>query len=150
MTEKKKFENPEPAIHHEIALWAARCAEHVLNIFEADQPGDDRPKQAIAAVREWTEGKRTMVSCREAAFASHAAARDAKSPAAVAAARAAGQACAVAHMYTHAPHAADYAAKATMLAASKDTAPVVWAQEREWQHAQLQKDLWSIGFPKNN
>lgn len=150
MTEKKIFENPEPAAHHTLALWAANCAEHVLHLFETSCPGDDRPRLAIAAVREWTAGKRTMVSCREAAFASHAAARDAKDPAAVAAARAAGQACAVAHMYTHCPHAADYAAKAAMLAAPKETATDTWAQERQWQHQHLQEDLWPIGFPKGD
>jgi hypothetical protein len=148
MTEKKNFENPEPAVHHALALWAADCAEHVLRLFESNCPGDDRPRLAIAAVREWTRGERTMVSCREAAFASHAAARDAKDPAAVAAARAAGQACAVAHMYTHCSHAGEYAAKAVMLAAPAETAKDAWAQEREWQHTQLRQDLWPIGFPK--
>jgi hypothetical protein len=150
MTEIKKFENPEPAIHHALALWSAACAEHVLNLFETSCPNDKRPRLAIAALREWTEGKRRMVSCREAAFASHAAARDAKDPAAIAAARAAGQACAVAHMYTHAPHAADYAAKAAMLAAPKETASSTYAQERQWQHEHLREDLQSIGFPKGD
>jgi hypothetical protein len=150
MIEAKKFENPEPAIHHALALWAANCAEHVLDHFETSYPDDKRPRLAIAALREWTEGKRTMVSCREAAFASHAAARDAKDPAAIAAARAAGQAAAVAHMYTHTPHAADYAAKAVMLAAPEGTASHAWAQERQWQHEHLQDDLQPIGFPKGD
>lgn len=146
----KSFKNPEPDIHHTLALWAASCAEHVLNIFEANYPSDARPRLAIAALREWTEGKRTMVSCREAAFAAHAAARGAKDPAAIAAARAAGQAVAVAHMYTHAPHAADYAAKAVKLVATKETASEAWAQERQWQRDHLQESLHSIGFPKGD
>ena len=122
----------------------------MLGLFEISNPGDKRPRAAIAALREWTVGERTMMSCREAAFASHAAARTAEDPAAVAAARAAGQAAAVAHMYTHAPHAANYAAKAMMLAAPKETSADAWAQERQWQREHLQKDLHFIGFPKGD
>src|SRR6202035_2703608 len=33
--------------HHLLALWAASCAEHVLNLFEWAQPEDPRPRQAI-------------------------------------------------------------------------------------------------------
>lgn len=148
MTDKKKFENPALETHHKLALWAANCAEHVLHIFEESYPDDKRPRLAIAALREWVHGERTMVSCREAAFASHDAAREAADPAAIAAARAAGQAVAVAHMYTHAPHAADYAAKATKLAAPKDSASDAWSNERQWQWEQLEVSLREIGFPK--
>jgi len=33
--------------HHLLALWAASCAEHVLDLFESAQPQDPRPRQAI-------------------------------------------------------------------------------------------------------
>ncbi len=33
--------------HHLLALWAASCAEHVLHLFEAVQPEDPRPREAI-------------------------------------------------------------------------------------------------------
>lgn len=147
MAEKQKFENPTPKVHHELALWAASCAEHVLYLFEGRQPNDNRPRQAIKALREWVRGERSMVSCREAAFAAHAAAREAKDPVATAAARAAGQAVAVAHMFTHAPHAADYAAKAVKLSSSKEDAKNAWATERVWQWNELSEDLRTIGFP---
>ena len=147
MTNATKFENPEPETHHKIALWAANCAEHVLPIFEAANANDKRPRLAITALREWVRGERTMVSCRQAAFAAHDAAREATDSAAVAAARAAGQAVAVAHMYTHSPHAADYAAKAAKLAAPKASAEDTWAAERQWQWGQLEADLRGIGFP---
>jgi len=39
--------------HHLLALWAADCAEHVLPIFERDQPRDPRPRYAIAQARAW-------------------------------------------------------------------------------------------------
>jgi hypothetical protein len=147
MTSDTTFENPTPEIHHKLALWAANCAEHTLSLFEATHPEDKRPRLAIAALREWVRGERTMVSCREAAFAAHDAAREVKDSEAVAAARACGQAVAVAHMYTHAPYAADYAAKAVKLAAPKDLADDAWAAERQWQREHLDESLRDIGFP---
>ncbi|WP_086472543.1 putative immunity protein [Plantibacter elymi (nom. nud.)] len=145
---KPKWANPEPAIHHAIALWAANCAERALPIFEQQRPGDDRPRAAIAALRAWERGELPMTACRTAAFAAHAAARDATETgafAAVAAARAAGQACAVAHMFDHAPHAATYAAKAVGL--GRDGQPAQEA-ERAWQWENLAPELRPIGFPK--
>ena len=37
------------ADHHLLALWAALCAEHVLDLFEAARRDDPRPRQAIEA-----------------------------------------------------------------------------------------------------
>lgn len=145
---KNKWANPEPPIHHAIALWAASCAERALPIFEEQRPGDGRPRAAIEALRAWERGELPMTACRTAAFASHSAARDATeagAPAAVAAARAAGQACAVAHMFDHSPHAATYAAKAVGL---HGEGKVDQNAEREWQWENLAPELRSIGFPK--
>ena len=89
-----------------------------------------------------------MTACRAAAFAAHAAARDAieaEALDAVAAARAAGQAAAVAHMFDHSPHAAAYAAKAIGLHGSGETDRKA---ERTWQWEKLAPELRSIGFPK--
>ncbi|MDJ0348950.1 putative immunity protein [Cryobacterium sp. PH29-G1] len=145
---KTKWANPEPSIHHAIALWAANCAERALPIFEEQRPGDDRPRAAIAALRAWERGELPMTACRTAAFAAHAAARDATEAgvaAAVAAARAAGQACAVAHMFDHSPHAATYAAKAVGLYGD---GKVDRETERAWQWENLAPELRPIGFPK--
>ena len=35
------------ADHHLLALWAASCAEHVLDLFESARPEDPRPRRAI-------------------------------------------------------------------------------------------------------
>ncbi len=113
---KQPFTNPVLPVHHALALEAAACAERVLPLFEEAHPHDGRPRKAVATLREWVKGQARMMDCRKAAFAAHAAAMAAHQPAAIAAARAAGQAAAVAHMYTHAPHVAAYAAKATRLA----------------------------------
>ncbi len=89
-----------------------------------------------------------MTACRTAAFAAHAAARDATEMGAldaVAAARAAGQAAAVAHMFDHSPHAATYAAEAIGLHGSGEAARKA---ERLWQWKSLDPALRTIGFPQ--
>jgi hypothetical protein len=89
-----------------------------------------------------------MTACRAAAFAAHAAARDAieaGAPDAAAAARAAGQAAAVAHMFDHSPHAAAYAAKAIGLHGAGDEDREA-ERARQWED--LEPGLRGIGFPK--
>jgi hypothetical protein len=140
-----KWSNPEPSIHKPVSLWAALCAERALPVFEGRLPDDPRPRAAIESLRAWERGEIPMTACRTAAFASHAAARDASgTPDAVAAARAAGQAAAVAHMFDHSPHAATYAAKAIGLHGAGE---VDRNAERAWQWEHLNPDLRTIGFP---
>lgn len=98
--------------HRALALRAAESAELVLEHFEIRHPDDDRPRRAIEAGRAWARGELAMTEARVAAFAAHAAARDAEHPAACFAARAAGHAAATAHVSGHARHADAYAAKA--------------------------------------
>ena len=118
-----------------LAVWACECAERVLAVFEQARPDDDRPRRAIEASRAWVRGALPMVEARKAAFAAHAAARDAGSAAATAAARAAGHAAATAHVAGHARHAANYAAAATGDAA-----------ERDWQVERLPTSLRAVVF----
>lgn len=54
------------ADHHLLALWAASCAEHVLDLFEAARRDDPRPRQAIEAARAWVRGEMTMMQARAA------------------------------------------------------------------------------------
>ncbi len=121
--------------HHELALWAAECAERVLFLFETECPDDARPRNAIEAARLWERGDLAMVDARMQAFASHAAARQPISKAAIASARAAGHAAATAHVAAHAPHAASYARKA------KEAAGQSADSERNWQNDRLRDDL---------
>jgi len=81
--------------HHLLALWAASCAEHVLDLFESAQPKDPRPRQAIEHARAWVRGEVTMTQARTAGGHAMGAARDLRG-AARHAAYAAGQAGAVA------------------------------------------------------
>lgn len=115
-----------------LARWAADCAERVLPLFEAQAPGDTRPHDAIAGLRAFALRELRIAKARALSVQAHAAARAADDPAAVAAARAAGQAVATAHMAAHARGAAAYAAKAVGLAAPGD--PNAAAKEAGWQH----------------
>ena len=86
--------------HQLLALWAASCAEHVLDLFESARPEDPRPRHAIEQARAWVRGEITMSQARTAAGHANAAARD-LSGAGRHAAHAAGQAAAVAHVAAH-------------------------------------------------
>ncbi len=99
-----------------VAAWAAECAERVLAIFEAEARGDRGPRDAIARTRAFARGELDVAQEIRRRFAGQGGARHVSAPAA-AAARAAGQAAAVAHMGAHALGAAAYAAKAVALAA---------------------------------
>jgi hypothetical protein len=119
--------------HKILTIWAADCAEQVLHIFENNNT-DDRPRKAIEAARAWVRGEIKITEIRKAAFAAHAAARNAGSAESIAAARASGHAAATAHVPGHAKHAAAYALKA-----SKNK-----TEEREWQLQNIPEQYKSL------
>jgi hypothetical protein len=114
-----------------VAVWAADCAERVLGLFEAEAPGDIRPRDAIAKARAFGRGELDVAEEIRRRFAGGDAARVVRAPAAVAAARAAGQAAAIPHLGAHALGAAAYAAKAVGLAAA--ARPEAVSEEIRWQ-----------------
>jgi hypothetical protein len=124
------------ADHRLLALWAAACAEHVLPLFEAARPADDRPRHAIAQARAWVRGEITMTQSREAAGHANGAARD-LSGAPRHAAYAAAQAAAVAHVAAHELGAAAYAIKAVRAAAREGDAELAGRREYRWQRDRL-------------
>ena len=63
--------------HGSLVFWAADCAEHVLPYFEEKHPKDNRPRDVLEAGRCWVRGEISTSEARAAAFAAHAAARDA-------------------------------------------------------------------------
>jgi hypothetical protein len=113
-----------------VAAWAADCAERVLELFEAECPGDTRPRDAIARARAFARGELDVAGEIRRRFAANGAARDVSASAA-AAARAAGQAASVPHMGAHALGAAAYAASAAGLAAPDR--PEAVGEEVRWQ-----------------
>ena len=126
--------------HHRLALWAAECAEHVLPLFEAVRPDDQRPREAIEAARSWVRGELPMMRTR--AFGGHAmgAARD-LTGAPRFAAYAAGQAGVVAHVAEHDLGAAAYAIKAAVAAASAGQEEASRDAECRWQRDRLPDEV---------
>ncbi len=122
--------------HQLLALWAAACAEHVLDLFESAQPADPRPRQAIEQARAWARGDATMNEARTAAGHAIAAARD-LGGAARHAAHAAGQAAAVPHVAAHELGAAAYAIKAARAAAPQGAGESAGRIECRWQRGRL-------------
>jgi hypothetical protein len=122
--------------HELLALWAASCAEHVLDLFESARPHDRRPRRAIELGRGWASGAITMTQARTAAGHAMAAARG-LSGAPRHAAYAAGQAAAVAHVAAHELGAAAYAIKAARAAAPDGQGETAGRLECRWQRAQL-------------
>ncbi|WP_340373917.1 exonuclease SbcC [Streptomyces sp. SS7] len=114
----------------EVTAFAAACAEPVLELFEADQPDDARPRDAVRAAWEFARGGERGKPLRDTAWAALKAARSAHTAAASEAARAAMAAAGAAYLHplakaTQVKHilgAAAHAARAAELAAGHDPA----------------------------
>jgi len=125
--------NPDKKI---LALWAADCAGHVLPCFEEKYPHDKRPRNAIEACRTWAAtGVFQMAEIRKVSLDAHAAARDVTEEDAKAAAHAAGQAAATAHVPTHSLSCSVYAIRAAAAHSGNRDDGVV--KERKWQIQRL-------------
>src|ERR1700737_4737725 len=122
--------------HHLLALWAASCAEHVLDLFESARTADPRPRRAIELGRAWARGEIAMTEARSAGGHAMAAARD-LTGASRHAAYAAGQAAVVAHVAAHELGAAAYAIKAARAAAPGGEGESAGRIECRWQREQL-------------
>jgi hypothetical protein len=122
--------------HRLLAAWALGCAEHVLHLFEDQQPADRRPRDAIEIGHAWIRGDASMREAHQAAFRANAAGKGMPDPARFAA-LAAGQAVAVAHVAAHDLGAAAYAIRAVGASVSANDATQAQVAERTWQRNQL-------------
>jgi hypothetical protein len=121
-----------------ISLWAADCAERVLELFEAKAPADTRPRMALEGVRAFARGGKRTGQLRSLVWAALAAAREVGDPIAAAAARAAAvaagtpyiHALATPHQSKHILGPAMYQAQARQLAVGGD--PRVGDEEIRW------------------
>ncbi|RXS83370.1 exonuclease SbcC [Streptomyces sp. TM32] len=112
----------------EVTAFAAACAEVVLAVFEADQPDDSRPRDAIGAAWEFARGGERGKSLRDTAWAALKAAKSPETAAAREAALAAMSAAGAAYLHplakaTQVKHilgAGAYAARAAELVAGDD------------------------------
>ncbi|WP_340540898.1 putative immunity protein [Nocardioides sp. GXZ039] len=119
-----------------LAGWAALCAEHVLAFFEAPAEADAQIRDALDRAKAFARGESTTDAEIAKRMIAVKAASAAITPAGAAAARAVGQAAAVAHMGAHALGAAAYAVKARSLAAGGPAAD----EELHWQLTHLGND----------
>jgi hypothetical protein len=126
--------------HRLLALWAAKCAEHVLPLFEEERPDDNRPRKAIEKIRAWANGEISMQDSRTAAGHAMGAARELKGAPRYAA-YSAGQAAAVAHVAAHELGAAAYAIKAVQASVPEDERAKAGRIECEWQRQQLPDEI---------
>jgi hypothetical protein len=129
--------------HRRLAVWAADCAEHVLPLFEATRPDDDRPRRAIELGRAWARAEIPWAEARTAAGHANAAARDLRG-AARHAAYAAGQAAAVGHVAAHELGAAAYAIRAVQAAAPDGDREAAGRRECQWQRDQLPDEIGDL------
>jgi hypothetical protein len=97
-----------------LAHWAVDYAEKVLlPLWYKHYPDDDRPKNSLAAAREWLSGLIKLPQAKTMILECHAAAREAEGkPVAQAAARAIGQSASTIHSATHCIGLAFYGALA--------------------------------------
>jgi hypothetical protein len=114
----------------EVTAFAAGCAEAVLAIFEADQPDDPRPRDAIGAAWEFARGGERGKLLRDTAWAAITAAKSSDTVAAREAAWAAISAAGAAYLHPlakasqvkHILGAGAHAARAAELVAGDDPA----------------------------
>lgn len=126
--------------HYLLAIWAAKCAEHVLRYYEKEYPSDNRPRRAVEAARAWANKEIKLDKAKEAAYHSNVAAKD-KAGAAKYAALSAGQAAVVGHVAAHELGSAAYAIRAVMAASEENEKIDSGRQECEWQKRQLPDEI---------
>ena len=126
--------------HYLLAIWAAKCAEHVLHYFEIECPEDNRPRRAIELTGAWARGEIRTTEAKIAAYYSNAAARGMVGSAKFAA-LSAGQAAAVAHVPAHELGAAAYAIRAVMAASDEKEKMENGWKECKWQQEQLSEEI---------
>ncbi|MET8685333.1 putative immunity protein [Streptomyces sp. NPDC004732] len=126
----------------EVTAFAAACAEEVLAVFEAGQPDDTRPRDAIGAAWEFARGGERGKALRDTAWAALKAAKGADTEAAREAARAAMAAAGAAYLHplakaTQVKHilgAGAHAARAAELVAGDDRTVGAERVERAARH----------------
>jgi len=126
--------------HHKlIAIWAADCSSHVLNLFETEHPDDYRPRQAIELAYKWAKGLATVTEAKIGAYHANIVAKELNGSAKYAA-YSAGQAAAVAHVAAHNLGAAAYAIRAVMCI-SNDKSKEYQKEENIWQISKLPYEI---------
>lgn len=107
----------EGASHRALVLWALDCAEGALAAFEAECPGEPRPRIALEQCGRWARGEIKMPEAKRAILDAHAVAKEVADRRLKALAHAIGQAGSTVHVGAHAPGLAFYELTAIALGA---------------------------------
>jgi hypothetical protein len=126
--------------HYLLATWAAKCAEHVLPLFEGEIPNDKRPRKAIELAFAWANREITLNEAKKGAWESNNAARTTIRHAKYSA-FSAGQAAVVGHVPAHELGAAAYAIRAVITLSESIIGINNAKQECEWQREQLPVEI---------
>lgn len=121
-----------------LAQWAADCAERVFPLFEGSDSAKVTLQDALDRTRAYSVGEADTATEISKRFGGGRVASEARSLAGAAAARAIGQASAVAHMGAHSLGAAGYAVNAVVLAHPGE--PDKQDSESAWQLAHLTEE----------
>lgn len=122
--------------HIDLANWAIRCAEHILNL-SPEKINYEVVNSCFETNRLWQDNKATVHQVRQAGFKVHEEARKCTTELGKNILRTVGQAVAVGHMKEHAMVCSDYAIKTVQLSSSNDLEKIT--DEREWQFNELMK-----------
>jgi hypothetical protein len=128
--------------HRQLILWACKCVENILPLFE--KPIDKRLTNAIKIAKDWTKDIASVGDARNASFDAIAVANELTNPIKIAVARSVGHAVATAHMADHSLRAAEYALKAVKLANKSID------KERKYQDENLSADIIDLVLSKRD
>lgn len=92
----------EPQCHRVMALWAFDCAYESITRLEEKYPEEKRPREALAAAKDWASGNIKMRIAQRKILDCHAFAKEIDNPEDIAICHSIGQACAVVHTAGHA------------------------------------------------
>lgn len=88
--------------HRVLVLWAFDFADETIKRLREKYPNENRPQEALEAVRDWAAGKMKMRPAQQKILSCHAFAKDINCKEDIAMCHAIGQACAVVHTAGHA------------------------------------------------
>lgn len=88
--------------HRVMVLWAFDFADETIKKLREKYPNENRPQEALEAVRDWAAGKIKMRPAQQKILSCHAFAKDINCKESIAMCHAIGQACAVVHTAGHA------------------------------------------------
>ena len=124
-----------------IAIWAIKCARHILDFVEIGGNDKDLIENGFMINGSWQIRNTSVHEVRQTAFRIHELAGRYKDELTKTAIRTAGHAVAAAHMKEHAMVCSDYAIKTIQLAFPGNSDKI--KEERDWQLNELKKTMIS-------